>query len=97
MTPQPTPAALRAATHIANCSPEIFGGLEFELATVIDTELSQEREQARELERALESMLEEYGCETYFPTGEERLDGKFAIALARAVLAKLRADREGSQ
>jgi hypothetical protein len=100
MNNEPTPAALRAVASVfdrffnipAKATPE-------ELALLVDAELEQERERARELEAALARCvgvlrdLRRTHGENW--NAGESANAASVAAKARAVLAKLRADREG--
>lgn len=98
MNNQPTPAAMRAVASVfdrffnipAKATPD-------ELAFLIDAELSQERERARELEACVASLL--IWAETAARDWRVLPDGPLSndITQARAILAKLRTDREGSK
>jgi regulator of sigma D len=95
MNNQPTPAAMRAVASVfdrffnipAKATPD-------ELAFLIDAELAQERERAQELEYALKKLGEQLD-ERFAAHTDEGIG--VAIERALSVLAKHRADREGSK
>jgi hypothetical protein len=103
MSTQPTPAAMRAASAIVSCGTKILGGLQIPLARIIDSELTYERERARELEAALvkcHSILRSinYNNDNHgFLNRNDAIAVDIAFEAANDILARLRADREGSK